>query len=181
MEVNHILHMNAGDGETSYAQNSSFQRFVLSKTWPVLDESLKDMYNEMNKNGFPKRIIKIADLGCSSGPNTILLVSHIMDTIQDLCQNDDVNNLPQLEVFLNDLPDNDFNNLFKLVSNFRRLEYGKEMKLECFVYGVPGSFYDRLFPTSSLHFAYSSYCLHWLSQVPVIVNSDKNPRNYEGL
>ncbi|KAL3635617.1 hypothetical protein CASFOL_020164 [Castilleja foliolosa] len=140
MEVNHMLHMSAGDGETSYAKNSGLQRVVLSKTWPMLDATLKDMYNEMNKKGFPNRI-KIADLGCSSGPNTI---------------------------FLNDLPVNDFNSLFKLVSNFRRLEDGKEGKfqLECFVYGVPGSFYGRLFPTNSLHFAYSSYSLHWLSQVP---------------
>ncbi|GFP88559.1 benzoate carboxyl methyltransferase [Phtheirospermum japonicum] len=157
--------MNGGDGETSYANNSGLQKAVLSKTWPVLDETLKDMFSENNINtGFPK-CIKITDLGCSCGPNTILLVSHIMDTIQDLCQNDNFENLPQLEVFLNDLPDNDFNNLFNLVSNFSR-ENDKRRLLEWFVYGVPGSFYGRLFPSNTLHFAYSSYSLHWLSQIP---------------
>lgn len=32
--------------------------------------------------------------------------------------------------------------------------------------GVPGSFYDRLFPNSSLHFACSLFSLHWLSKIP---------------
>ncbi|GFZ21295.1 S-adenosyl-L-methionine-dependent methyltransferases superfamily protein [Actinidia rufa] len=35
-----------------------------------------------------------------------------------------------------------------------------------FAAGVPGSFHGRLFPKSSLHFAHSSYALHWLSKVP---------------
>ncbi|KAK6162744.1 hypothetical protein DH2020_002585 [Rehmannia glutinosa] len=87
-----------------------------------------------------------------------------MDTIKDLCKHN-LNSLPQLEVFLNDLPDNDFNNLFKLLSESNQ-NNGKERKVELFVYGVPGSFYGRLFPSNSLHFAYSSYSLHWLSQIP---------------
>ncbi|CAK9177547.1 unnamed protein product [Ilex paraguariensis] len=32
--------------------------------------------------------------------------------------------------------------------------------------GVPGSFYDRLFPSLSLYFVHSSYALHGLSKVP---------------
>ncbi|KAK6140570.1 hypothetical protein DH2020_025688 [Rehmannia glutinosa] len=111
----------------------------------------------------------IADFGCSSGPNTLFLISHIMDTIKDLCKhNNHLNNLmPQLEVFLNDLPNNDFNNLFKLLSEFNQ-KNGKERKIELFVYGVCGSFYGRLFPSNSLHFAYSSFSVHWLSQVEVL-------------
>ncbi|EFJ37525.1 hypothetical protein SELMODRAFT_403920 [Selaginella moellendorffii] len=31
---------------------------------------------------------------------------------------------------------------------------------------VPGSFYDRLFPSSSIHFAMSSAPLHWVSKIP---------------
>ncbi|KAK6140569.1 hypothetical protein DH2020_025687 [Rehmannia glutinosa] len=133
---------------------------VISKTWPVLDETLKSMLN--TENGFPK-CMKIADLGCSSGPNTLFLISHIMDTIEDLCKQPD--DLPQLEVFLNDLPNNDFNNLFKLLSNFSQ-KNGNERKLEWFVYGVPGSFYGRIFPSNNLHFVYSSFSIHWLSQIP---------------
>ncbi|GFP88563.1 benzoate carboxyl methyltransferase [Phtheirospermum japonicum] len=118
------------------------------------------------ENGFPK-CMKLADLGCSSGPNTLFLVSHVLDTIRDLCKNDNliIKNSPQLEVLLCDLPQNDFNNLFKLVTDFSR-ENGKEREIECFVYGVPASFYGRLFPTNSLHFAYSSFSVHWLSQIP---------------
>ncbi|GFP88555.1 benzoate carboxyl methyltransferase [Phtheirospermum japonicum] len=172
MSLKHISHMNVGNGETSYANNSGLQQVVISKTWAVLDKTLKDMYTRNNhNNGFPK-CIKIADLGCASGPNTLFLISHMMDTIEDLCKHNNVKNLPQLEVFLNDLPDNDFNNLFKLLPNF----CGKECKFECFMYGVPGSFYGRLFPGNSLNFAYSSYSLHWLSQIPeeVGVNNKEN-------
>ncbi|GFP88553.1 benzoate carboxyl methyltransferase [Phtheirospermum japonicum] len=161
MEPKHISHMNGGDGGTSYANNSGLQKVAISKTWAVLDEALKEMFTE---NGFPK-CMKMADLGCSSGPNTLVLVSDIVDTIEDLCKNDNLENLPQLEVFLNDLPGNDFNTLFKLMSSFGP-NNGKERKLECFMYGVPGSFYDKLFPSNSIHFAYSFYSVHWLSQIP---------------
>ncbi|KAK6140567.1 hypothetical protein DH2020_025691 [Rehmannia glutinosa] len=161
MELKKIFHMIAGDGETSYAKNSVLTKVVISKTWPVLDETLKDMFT---KNGFPK-CMKIADLGCSSGPNPFFFISHIMDTIKDLCKHNNLNSLPQLEVLLNDLPSNDFNNLFKLESNFNQNNL-KEKKLDCFIYGVPGSFYGRLFPSNTLNFVFSSFSVHWLSQIP---------------
>ncbi|MBA0779036.1 hypothetical protein Gotri_003319, partial [Gossypium trilobum] len=34
-----------------------------------------------------------------------------------------------------------------------------------FIAGVASSFYQRLFPSNSIHFVHSSYCLHWLSKV----------------
>ncbi|XP_075105112.1 salicylate carboxymethyltransferase-like isoform X1 [Nicotiana tabacum] len=43
----------------------------------------------------------------------------------------------------------------------------------CFVAGVAGSFYNRLFPSKSLHFVHSSYSLHWLSKVPVGIENNK--------
>ncbi|XP_051144264.1 benzoate carboxyl methyltransferase-like [Andrographis paniculata] len=148
-----VMHMNGGDDALSYANNSGFQRFVISKTWPVLDKTLKEMFD---KTGF-KRGFKMIDLGCASGPNTLLVISHIIDTIKTLCTCDE---LPEIEVYLNDLPANDFNNLFKMLPSFH------QAWKNCFIFGLPGSFYERLLPSSSLHFAYSNYCLQWLSQIP---------------
>ncbi|XP_073288558.1 benzoate carboxyl methyltransferase-like [Primulina huaijiensis] len=156
MEFKKIIGMNAGDERTSYANNSGLQRVVVSKTWPILDETLEDM---IEKERFPECCFKMVDLGCASGPNTLLVISHIMDIFQDLSVR-----FQEIQIFLNDLPDNDFNNLFKLVQSF----YDEKAieRSRCCIYGLPGSFYGRLFPDRSLHFAYSSYSVHWLSQVP---------------
>ncbi|EYU40286.1 hypothetical protein MIMGU_mgv1a009362mg [Erythranthe guttata] len=133
----------------------------MTKTWPVLDETLKEMFITTDEYEFTtKCILKIADLGCSSGPNTLLVISHIIEQLSKLQEH-----APrEIQVFLNDLPDNDFNNLFKLMST--NTNTNTKNNIECYIYGAPGSFYGRLFPNSSLHFAYSSYSLHWLSRIP---------------
>ncbi|KAL8062244.1 hypothetical protein ABFX02_02G134700 [Erythranthe guttata] len=155
-----VKNMNAGSGETSYANNSAFQKVVITKTWPALDETLKDMLTT-DEYEFSK-CMKIADLGCSSGPNTLLVISHIIEQLSKLQQH-----APrEIQVFLNDLPDNDFNNLFKLMSTNTNMKPNTKNDIECYIYGAPGSFYGRLFPRNSLHFAYSSTSIHWLSQIP---------------
>ncbi|KAI3448992.1 hypothetical protein Pfo_005657 [Paulownia fortunei] len=165
--LGNVTRMNAGDGETSYANNSGLQKVVISEALPVLDETLKEMFAAAAADGFPKSL-KMVDLGCSSGPNTLFIISHILDTIEDLYEKKNINSgnfLLEFEVFLNDLPDNDFNNLFKLLPSLSHQVKGKE-KRQCFLYGLPGSFYGGLFPSKNLHFAYSSCSLHWLSQIP---------------
>ena len=119
----------------------------------------------------------IADLGCSSGPNSLLSISNIVDTIQNLCP-DLHRPVPELRVSLNDLPSNDFNYIFASLPEFydRLKKRGNNNNAAlgfqrggggpCFVSAVPGSFYGRLFPRRSLHFVHSSSSLHWLSQVP---------------
>ncbi|GER37052.1 S-adenosyl-L-methionine-dependentmethyltransferases superfamily protein [Striga asiatica] len=166
--VKQFFHMNGGDGETSYAKNSGPPKVVISKSWPLIDEALKNMFAEYNnKIVFPK-CMRMADLGCASGPNTFFLISHVMDTIEDLLSKDleKTHHLPQLQLFLNDLPDNDFNQVFRLASSFKEDRKEGNNKLNFFIYGVPASFYDALFPKNTLHFAYSSFSVHWLSQVP---------------
>lgn len=49
-----------------------------------------------------------------------------------------------------------------------------------FAAGVPGSFYGRLFPKSTLNFVYSGYCLHWLSKVPDGVADESSPAYNKG-
>lgn len=131
---------------------------------PILEETIKHMYND----NFPE-CLRVADLGCSSGPNTLLAISQIIDIVHSLSQKHG-HNTPEFQVFLNDLPENDFNTLFKSLPTFyaNLLRNKGDILGPCFVSGVPGSFYSRLFPSRSLHLVYSSYSLHWLSQVSSI-------------
>ncbi|KAF8080459.1 hypothetical protein N665_0944s0021 [Sinapis alba] len=172
MEVMRILHMNKGNGETSYAKNSTAQSNIISQGRRVLDETLKKLMMSSSETSS----FGIADLGCSSGPNSLLSISNIVDTIQNLCPDLD-RPVPELRVSLNDLPSNDFNYIFASLPEFydrlKKRENGNKAALgfqrgggHCFVSAVPGSFYGRLFPSRSLHFVHSSSSLHWLSQVP---------------
>ncbi|XP_042482268.1 probable jasmonic acid carboxyl methyltransferase 2 [Macadamia integrifolia] len=169
MEVQQIFHMNGGSGETSYVRNSKLQKVVITKAKPVMIRSI----SKLCTTNLPQ-CLRVADLGCSSGPNTLLVNSEIIEAIDETCHQLNCNT-PEIQVFLNDLPSNDFNTIFKTLPTF--YEQLKKEKGEtfgpCSILGVPGSFYGRLFPSSTIDFFHSSNSLHWLSQVPSMVESNK--------
>ncbi|KAL1316464.1 hypothetical protein HN51_068661 [Arachis hypogaea] len=163
MKIDQVLHMNEGMGEASYARNSLLQQKAISIAKPMIEEAITTLYcNTLPRN------LAIADLGCSSGPNTFFVVTQIIKFVETLSQQ--LNRpSPEYQVLLNDLPANDFNSIFKSIPTFKHELYNEIQANKighCFISGVPGSFYGRLFPTRSLHFVHSSYSLHWLSQVP---------------
>ncbi|KAJ0733512.1 putative jasmonate O-methyltransferase [Helianthus annuus] len=171
MSLVNILHMNAGDGESSYANNSLIQENGIRQAVPFLNHMIKGLANhDVFSNHFT-----VADLGCSSGTNTLLVVSNIIDTVQEVCDKND-RKVPQFQVCLNDLFGNDFNTIFKLLPDF----YAKLKKEKgesfgpCFVSAVPGSFYGRIFPDQSLHLVHSANSNHWLSQVPQGLESNRS-------
>lgn len=140
---------------------------MISEAKPILEESIIELYSTIFPDCF-----KIADLGCSSGPNTLLVVSGIVEVISKICHNFH-SQPPTFQVFLNDLPGNDFNTIFKsLPSFYKQLQQKIGESRPCFIAAMPGSFYDRLFPNNSLHFIHSSYSIHFLSQVPKHLVSD---------
>ncbi|KAJ0243920.1 hypothetical protein HA466_0199030 [Hirschfeldia incana] len=159
------LSMSGGDGDKSYSTNSLLQKRVLSRTKRVLVENTKEMMTNLE---FP-RCIKVADLGCSSGQNTFLAMSEIVNTINALCKEWN-KKPPEIDCCLNDLPSNDFNTTFKFITSF-----SKKLTREglCFISGVPGSFYSRLFPRQSLHLVHSVYSIHFLSKVPDGLENNK--------
>lgn len=78
-----------------------------------------DTIKDMLKIRIPT-CFKVADLGCSSGPNTLLVISEIIDTIHEMCQQTNTES-PEFLVLLNDLPENDLNAIFKtLPAGLRR-------------------------------------------------------------
>ncbi|XP_009800641.1 probable methyltransferase TCM_000331 isoform X1 [Nicotiana sylvestris] len=173
MVLEKSLPMTAGDSECSYANNSILQRTVIVKAKPVLEDTVKNMF----KNGDFPMCFTMADLGCSSGPNTLLSISNVIDIVHNLCkEKNKYDEPPEFQVYLNDLPDNDFNSVFKSIPSFLenlKKEKGDKFGNNCYIAGVPGSFYERLFPSNSLNFVHSSYSLHWLSQVPKGLESNK--------
>lgn len=169
MEVDNNLRMKEGFGENSYAKNSKFQKMIILKANSEIEESIREVYQALLPENF-----RIADLGCSSGPNSLTAVSIIIDAI-DMERQKLNRKAPQIEVYLNDLPGNDFNAIYSLLPSFyQKLEEEKGSDFgPCFVSGTPRSFYGQVFPDHFLHFAHSSNSIHWLSQVPQGLTSEK--------
>lgn len=204
MELEKVLRMNGGQGESSYARNSCFQEISLGFLHPFLEECIHEM-----KLMVPCERFCIADLGCSAGPNTFVVAEAISVGVQrKYAQALPELPTPELQVFFADLPCNDFNLLFSsmppaVMSSNMKQEEGEKLDMinghndslldddgkiistahqegrRYFAAGVAGSFHTRLFPTNSLHFVYSSYSLHWLSRVPIEIK-DKSSRSWNG-
>ncbi|KAJ6965932.1 indole-3-acetate O-methyltransferase 1 [Populus alba x Populus x berolinensis] len=169
MKLEKLLCMKGGKGEASYANNSQAQAIHARSMLHLLEETLDRVH--LNSPEFP---FQVADLGCSSGNNTI----HIIDVIiKHMIKRFESSGLepPEFSAFFADLPSNDFNTLFQLLPP--PANYGGSME-EClaasghrnyFAAGVPGSFHRRLFPARSIDVFHSAFSLHWLSQVPECV------------
>ncbi|KAM3363094.1 putative methyltransferase TCM [Capsicum galapagoense] len=167
MDVEKVFHMTGGVGETSYSKNSSLQKKASDMVKHITLETVEEVYLATK----PKSI-GIADLGCSSGPNTLSNIKDILDKIEGTCRNIFQQSAPEFRVFLNDLPTNDFNAIFQALPEFHHWlkqkgnDHENKGTSKIYVAAYPGSFYGRLFPDNCLHFIYSSYSLHWLSRVP---------------
>ncbi|KAM0063202.1 putative methyltransferase [Helianthus debilis subsp. tardiflorus] len=162
MSLVNILHMNIGDGESSYANNSMVQETTIRQAVPFLKHLIKGLAN----HDVFDECFTVADLGCSSGKNMLLVGSNIIDIVHEVCQENNRKEV-QFQMCLNDLFGNDFNNVFKLLPDFyAKLKKDKgESFGRYFVSAVPGSFYERLFPDQCLHLVHGANSNHWLSQV----------------
>jgi len=133
----------------------------MSRAIPALQDTLR----ELCLDSFPE-CLKLADLGCSSGPNALLVLREMIDSI-DMIRKKLNKKEPMFQIFLNDLFCNDFNTLIRSIPSFYeelRRDKGGDFG-PCFIAVMPGNYYGRLFPAHSLHFIHSSYSIHWRSQV----------------
>ncbi|GJM93441.1 hypothetical protein PR202_ga09998 [Eleusine coracana subsp. coracana] len=191
MNVEAVLHMKAGLGETSYAKNSVIQvcnhiisvqfnsffnssthAFLQKKAIDIVRSHLIDSAKQVYLSLSPERFT-VADLGCSSGSNALIMVEDIIRNISKVCHSCGAPP-PEFSVLLNDLPTNDFNTVFSLLPEFTGKLKTHNPSTMAFVSGVPGSFYGRLFPIRTVHLAYSFASLHWLSQVPPGLSDETN-------
>ncbi|CAL9128447.1 unnamed protein product, partial [Musa acuminata var. zebrina] len=119
------------------------QEKVLHMAKPILEEAIGRVYTSL----LPERMA-VVDLGCSSGPTTLEVVSEVLDVIGKLRRSLGRQEMPEILFFLNDLPGNDFNHVFRSLGDYKRKveEEKGNLLVPYYVVGVPGSFYDRLFP-----------------------------------
>uniref|UniRef100_A0A0E0LAY4 Jasmonate O-methyltransferase n=1 Tax=Oryza punctata TaxID=4537 RepID=A0A0E0LAY4_ORYPU len=166
------VHMNPGQGETSYAQNSALQKTVQDRMKTLIEEAVTGLCTGSCPH--PKKDMVIADLGCSSGPNALTLVSAAIDAIHRYCtQHEQLP--PDMCVLLNDLPDNDFNNVAKSLDTLKHNGEALTHPVVLITGMVPGSFYERLFARGSLHLVCSANSLHWLSEAPEDLKKSRIP------
>lgn len=167
MSMEEALCMKGGTGETSYTNNSIMQRSIIGKARPLLEENIRAILCSTTSPN--QSCLTVADLGCSSGPNTLAVLQSIIDVTISTHKSSGCR-IPEFNMFVNDLPQNDFNTIFKSLPGFyKKIEEENGVEIECFVSGTPGSFHGRLFPSKSVHFMHSSTSLHFLSQVPRVV------------
>ncbi|XP_058218807.1 indole-3-acetate O-methyltransferase 1 [Rhododendron vialii] len=168
-KLERLLSMKGGKGEASYANNCQAQAQHARSMLHLLEETLDGVQLDSPPPAVP---FVVADLGCSSGTNTIFIVEVIINHMIKRYEAMGFDP-PEFSAFFSDLPSNDFNTLFQLLPPLAK--DGGSME-EClasdghrrsyFAAAVPGSFYGRLFPVGSVDVFYSAFSLHWCSQVP---------------
>ncbi|XP_021745826.1 salicylate carboxymethyltransferase-like isoform X1 [Chenopodium quinoa] len=172
-EIAQVLCMKEGTAENSYSKTAyTQQRQILSMSKSLRENVIREFYRMEHPT-----TLCIADLGCSSSDQNCLsgVLYGLIETIDKARREFGHGGPQEYHICLNDLPGNDFNTVFRSVTSFKeklKQEMGDDYG-HCFVNGVPGSFYGRLFPTNSLHFVHSSASLHWLSQVPEEIEENK--------
>ncbi|CAN0907362.1 Probable jasmonic acid carboxyl methyltransferase 2 [Linum grandiflorum] len=109
MDVTKVFHVNQGKYQTSYINNCTLQSKTILLAKPTMEEAVGGMIRDMMRNPIvpPTERLGIVELGCSSGPNAMQAVSYISDAIhKEFLRAGQTT--PELSIFLNDLPSNDF-------------------------------------------------------------------------
>ncbi|KAL3618144.1 hypothetical protein CASFOL_038465 [Castilleja foliolosa] len=131
---------------------------------PIIEEEIAKKL-DIDFSTYPNGPICIADFGCSTGGNSFPAIETITHAIKQKLESLLASSPPEFLVFFNDVVANDFNTLFGSL---------KPEKVYNAV-GVPGDFHGRLLPRSLIHFAHSSWSLHWLTEAPRAVADCDSP------
>jgi len=142
--------MYATKGDGFYNKWSHLQRVSIEKAKHIITDSAKSLTK--TDRFMRDRTIGIADYGCSQGYNSLFALTPVLNELKG-------NSSKNFSIVLNDLPQNDWNSLFKTYSELNQTK-------NYFLYGNMKSFFSPIVPECSVHFGFSGTAFHWLSSVP---------------
>ncbi|KAM9979695.1 hypothetical protein ACTFIZ_005950 [Dictyostelium cf. discoideum] len=121
----------------------------------IFEIVLKNHVNNQGSQNNNNNNIRILDIGCSHGKNSIIVLKPLIEQIRNKWNP----NEKVIEIFHSDLPVNDFSNLFNQVYNLN--SYSNKIN-NIFTYGIGNSFENQLVPNNSIDFIFSFSTLHWV-------------------
>ena len=102
----------------------------------------------------PQNTLRIADLGSAGGVNAIQLLRYVEGILHEKGEH-----LRPIEYYFEELPTSDFNELIKTI-------HATNLSDQFYPMFIGKSFYEKLFPPSSVDLFLSYITLHWLSKIP---------------
>ncbi|KAJ9071935.1 hypothetical protein DSO57_1032353 [Entomophthora muscae] len=135
-----------------YNQHSAFQSQINVHNRAILKDQAEAI-SETSQSEF-----HLADFGCSHGKNSMECIKAAFDGY--------TGNPSSIRVYLNDLPTNDFGEVFKCLNDsavsYNHHSLALQSKISTCVNGK--SFSGQCFPDDHLHLAFSFNCLHWMEK-----------------
>jgi hypothetical protein len=103
--------------------------------------------------------IVIADYGASTGHNSLLPICAAIAVLRKRTRSDH-----SILTVHTDVPENDFSTMFRTLAEDPDSYLAKDAAT--FASAVGRSFYNQIMPSGSVHLAWSSWAIQWLSRVP---------------
>lgn len=144
----------AGNGQ--YNRHSGIQAAGINRaTFAACDAA------QLTSPPDPAASIIIADYGSSQGRNSLFPIGNMIRVFRENLYYDH-----EICVIHTDLPDNDFNTLFSLLDSG---ESYADPWPNIYSLALGKSFYKQILPKNSVTVGWSSFAVHWLSDVPALV------------
>ena len=144
------------EGKGFYNEHSKPQHSAVAFGLPLLTRAVESV-----PLPGPGEVFHVADYGVAGGHNSVEPIRTVIDLIRRRTSAD-----LALSVFHTDLPTNDFDSLFELLSSPDGYSWGVP---NVFAYAEGKSFYERLFPDSQIHIGWNAIAVHWISRVPAAI------------
>ena len=137
-----------------YNKAATSQLVAHDFTKPALKDCIRRILNTFSaSNDGTNSTLRFCDLGSAGGTNAIILLQYIEAVLKEQSE------IRPIEYFFEELPSSDFDVLVNTV-------HGSKLSNQFYPMFIGKSFYEKLFPSKSVHLSLSYITLHWMQNCP---------------